>query len=48
MPPAALLQAVSSMSCSEDTLEEKQGCCAMSGLILDVACSELVNLIFQG
>lgn len=44
---STLLQAVCFVLCSEDTLEEEQCCCAVGGLILDVAYGELVNLVFQ-
>lgn len=37
----ALLQAVYSVLCSEDTLEEKQCCCAVGGLISGAAYGEL-------
>lgn len=42
-----LLQAVCSVFYSKDTLEEKDGFCAMDGLILVVACGELFSLTFQ-
>jgi len=42
----ALLQAVCSVLCSKDALEEKECCCAMDGLILDVAYGELFSLRF--
>lgn len=42
----ALLQAVRSVFCSKGTME-KQCCCAMDGLILDVAYGEIFSLTFQ-
>lgn len=42
-----LLQAVCSVFCSKDTVEEKDGFGAMDGLILDVACGKLFSLTFQ-